>query len=275
MSDAKQPFILHTEYETFTPGSSPLIFNTLLPYRYEVNLRGEGMWFWVWVGLSMMLFGLIASSAGIYLFGVQPFIYEHYSQEISAQVVSCRIKTYAKSGDVPILTYTYRWENQEFTRSAGITGHKETCSDYLDQAISVRVLTIDPGQSRPTFAWARYFDAIMLAAFCVFILLDCVSLYGVYFLLRLLLAYWRAKRMYPRLQQATTILTGEILRVSGHMNTKPPEYVVKVNYTFETPQQRRLTGWVEVVREDLRDKLPPAGTPITILYADDNAYTIL
>ncbi len=53
-------------------------------------------------------------------------------------------------------------------------------------------------------------------------------------------------------------------------------YYIVVIYTFTTPDQRTITGEQIRIREDLRDKpLPPDGTPIRVLYADDNTHVML
>ncbi len=53
-------------------------------------------------------------------------------------------------------------------------------------------------------------------------------------------------------------------------------YYIVVTYTFTTPDQCLISAEQIRVRNDLRDKpLPPIGTPIRVLYTDENTHVML
>ncbi len=92
-------------------------------------------------------------------------------------------------------------------------------------------------------------------------------------------AFIRAIPKFVRLQRATTILEGQVISAKEagftfQMRVKNGHYVeveyefVADNRTFKHKQVKR--------REDLRtNPLPQPGTPIRVLYADENTYVML
>ena len=56
---------------------------------------------------------------------------------------------------------------------------------------------------------------------------------------------------------------------------RAPNYIF-VTYSFTSPNGNTLSGEQMRIRDDLRDKLlPPVGTPIRVLYADEDTYVML
>jgi hypothetical protein len=273
MSDAKNPFILHPEYENFIPGSSELKFNTLFPYGYEVKEASEGGWGCLLLIFLGLLAGVIASLVVIYITLIAPILFELVGEETTAQVVDCQVQP-RKSGAVPHITYTYTWNNRELSGASTLVGSTNAdCTPYLHQSLAIVVLPFAPTQSYPVIK-TPYYELERMSMLVGSLFLGGCAFYLLYRLLYAIFLDWRYKRIFPRLQQGI-LLEGEILKITGHIGYKPPVHFVTVTYGFETPSKNRLTGQAQVTREDLKNNLPPIGTPVTVLYADDHAHMMV
>jgi hypothetical protein len=277
MIDAKNSFILHHEYKHFTPGTSELVFDTLIPYENEV--KKEGGW-WAVIGLFLiLLLPFVMSLFFIYNTLIIPLLFERFSTETTGQVVDCRIAE-RKIGDVPIITYAYTWNNRAYRGSSDIVGAGTSdCSAYQNQTLTIIVLSVDPARSFPKIAQTPYFHSQESALLAGSLFLAFASLLFAFQFLQTVLIYRRVGRIFPRLKNGT-LLPGKILKVSGYrtkniIGYRPRVYVVTVTYEFETPSKRRLTGRAQAIRPELKDDFPPVGTPVSVLYADDHAHMML
>lgn len=93
-------------------------------------------------------------------------------------------------------------------------------------------------------------------------------------------AFLRACTQYPVLRKTKLILEGHIVAMKdskdGHIQGRiRGAYCVEVEYNFIVNEQV-LKGKQVHRREDLENKpLPPPGTPVRVLYADENTYVML
>jgi len=98
----------------------------------------------------------------------------------------------------------------------------------------------------------------------------------------------RMNKRYEQLVKTGVILNGTIANIrikeqrfsyrdkDFQMKEYRGTYYIVVTYTFKTPDQRMISGEQIRIREDLRDRpLPPIGTPIRVLYADDHTHVML
>jgi hypothetical protein len=75
------------------------------------------------------------------------------------------------------------------------------------------------------------------------------------------------------------LLRGTITAISGEDDEGT--YRVKLTYAFRTPTGRTLSVSPQFVRDDLAptseqpQKLPPVGTPVVVIYADDTTFHVL
>ncbi len=93
-------------------------------------------------------------------------------------------------------------------------------------------------------------------------------------------AFFQARTKYPLLKAATAILTGRIIAVKNSKKDNVHgrlrgDYCIEIQYEFIVNKQL-LTGKQLHRRNDLIGKqLPPPGTHVRILYADENTYVML
>jgi hypothetical protein len=265
MSDIKTKFTLHTEYQDFMPGVSHLDFKTLSPGCMTMGCLLPMTL--VSVGISFFLAYMI------YGFSVVPLFIHVFGQDVTGSMIDCRMSE-NKDGSMKVssYTYTYSWDNQEFKRvHANFNGEDGDCNQDLNQPISIRVLPFNPVASRPS-ADISGLSTMSLSVWGV----GVIMILGTFGLCLIHVRYVQARIIYPRLTQNGILLEGEITRISGDTPSKSNQYFVSVKYQFQSPTGRILKGRAHAHRQDLRGKdLPPVGTPVTILYADDSAHMML
>lgn len=95
-------------------------------------------------------------------------------------------------------------------------------------------------------------------------------------------------RVYQRLRLTRTVIDGELISLEwrgydysyrDRMFKKYTviDYVITASYQFVSPTTGNvITGRIQRERRDLqRVPLPPPGTPVRVLYADDEAHMML
>jgi hypothetical protein len=86
----------------------------------------------------------------------------------------------------------------------------------------------------------------------------------------------RARAKYARLRARGQVLMGEITHAQSKAVGRQKENVLLVDYHFVSPTGVTLSGRQRKYRLDLRSQFPPdPGTPIRILYADDETFVAL
>lgn len=86
----------------------------------------------------------------------------------------------------------------------------------------------------------------------------------------------RAKAKYARLRASGQVLMGEITHAQNKAVGRQKENVLLVDYRFVSPTGTTLSGRQRKYRLDLRSHFPPKpGTPIRVLYADDETFVAL
>jgi hypothetical protein len=91
-------------------------------------------------------------------------------------------------------------------------------------------------------------------------------------------AFLRARPKYERLTKSSAIVSGTIFSIMDSTKTgvgRTRNHYVEVEYRFSV-YERNFYGTQTKLRNDLSNKpLPPPGTPVRILYADENTYIML
>jgi hypothetical protein len=259
-------FTLHENYKDFKPSQTEISLETLVPYSAQGPI-GCLLPLLMFAGLMF-----ITCIATIYHETGVPLLFQHFSQETVAQVIVCQVSETKPNNYVLQLAYSYTWNSRPLVGQANLYGHNpEGCASYLNQTIAIRVLEPDPNQTRIA---AQMSPAILLTFIAV--VMGGFGAYGVYLFLYVIILRIRVRFSHPRLTRAGILLEGEILSVRGYSPNKTRDYVVLVKYGFETPRKKYLKGYVEAKRNDLSaTSLPPVGTPVAILYADDHAHMML
>lgn len=123
------------------------------------------------------------------------------------------------------------------------------------------------------------FSSMGAGFFVMLLLINLVLVSGYYALFHALRQRYTARRRFRRLQQTHRVITGEIVASDGVLHTGYGEssaYHLMVQYQFQSSSGTTLTGRQQRRREDLRGQsIPPPGTPVRVLYADDDAYVML
>jgi len=133
------------------------------------------------------------------------------------------------------------------------------------QELTVRYSPADP--SIATMAPGRVGGLLAITGFCV--LWDGT----VFVISALVLREVLERRKLARHGQR---LVGEILRSSGHRDSDG-DFMLSLGYGFRSPLTgTRMEGTNSQVRKDLEDgPLPPPGTPVHVLYLDDDVHMVL
>ncbi len=123
------------------------------------------------------------------------------------------------------------------------------------------------------------FSSMGAGFFVMLLLLSLVLASGYYALFHALRQRYVARRRFRRLRQTHRVITGEIIESDGALYTGYGEssaYHIMVRYQFQSPSGATLAGRQQRRREDLRGQpIPPSGTPVRVLYADDDVYVML
>lgn len=86
----------------------------------------------------------------------------------------------------------------------------------------------------------------------------------------------RARAKYARLRASGRVLMGEITHAQNKAVGRQKENALLVDYRFVSPTGATLSGRQRKYRLDLRSQFPPEpGTPIRVLYADDETFVAL
>ncbi|MBA3873181.1 MAG: hypothetical protein H0X30_28950 [Anaerolineae bacterium] len=152
-----------------------------------------------------------------------------------------------------------------------ITGKNRPCRKVGD-SIQVEYLRYDPDSSYEIIGFSS-----TLTDVCAFGFILIFFGYFVYSACRSIQAFLQARPKYARLKEKSLIIDGKISNVSkaGGLWQSRGGYYIEVCYEFWNDRQI-LRGIQIKRRDDLRSKpLPESGTPVRVLYADENTYVIL
>jgi hypothetical protein len=270
MMPVKTKFTLHSQYEDFK-------LNVL---RHELkNLdQSTSKDSIIFLSLKAIFAGfmLLAGVCTVYFLAIVPFLFQHFSHETTAQVIECEMIKTKQYGPVPSLTYTYIWNDQPFVDHNSIYGYgMPECDSYLNQTAAIRVLEPDPNQTRLIAAETSHPVREDIGMFIAGLSMGAFGAIGLYLFLYAIVQNMRAKHNFLRHTRSGVLLEGEIISIHGNRQVTTQAYIVTIVYGFEAHKQY-LTGRAEARRDDLyKAPLPPVGTPIAVLYADDHAHMML
>lgn len=144
-----------------------------------------------------------------------------------------------------------------------------------DRLLRIQYLPDDPTLSRvidPLYSGERWlWREALIGAACLLLIVIVVR-----WARREQAGVLAARARYARLRSSGRVLMGEIVSAQNRAVGRQRENVLLVDYRFTSPTGAVLHGRQRKYRLDLRSQFPPEpGTPIRILYADDDAYVAL
>jgi hypothetical protein len=260
MSTVKTKFTLHPEYENFVPGVTPLEFKGLacldsLAYRLLTLL----------MVLFLGGFGVVSGLIGADAYR-RDELFKNDSLVTAGQTTTCEMQPASNRMMYPSYSYTYDVKGtvyeDRFTPMAA-----QSCEDFQPgTTIQVRYLRIDPSVTRVVDL--QYPQE---SSYNIFLFGPLVAVIYIVILLGGQYGIARLHAVRKRLQSGYLLLEGEIVSIDFKGS-----YRVKVKYQFTSPLQKPMTGTTTAYRQDLKDAvLPPVGTPVAVLYADDQAHMVL
>lgn len=271
----KSKFFLIPRHKSFKLGKSTL----------EFPPPNEGEWSGCWLINLIILFGILLAIFAAVVFSISLIsgIWDFWRFETSgvntvAVVTQCQMQPQGENNYAPELNYIYTVNSLDYENSHTITGRALDCDDFpIGTTLEARYLLNNPSHSKitqteanPTLGYRIFFYSgfacfsVFMVAFVIWGLTDVIE-------------YIIARRNYPILLKKGVLLDGEIVKAEREIRGRYTKFhYVKITYEFETPDGRILTRSLSRRREDLKGKeLPAAGTPVTVLYADDFAVIVL
>jgi hypothetical protein len=257
MSDVKSKFTLYAEYKDFVPRKTPIVFKSLSPRLNSVS-QCLPMAFITFFILPLFLFWLIGS-IGMKL-TQDRFVRE--GNELTGIITSCAP---VKSTQNVRVYYSYTFSSVRFSDSQILNG---PCENY----VAGDSMKISPGGANQ-----------LIVPFMMICGIPLVLLF-LYQYVKTFIDFFYAWPNRSRLRTKGVLLEGEITSISDNkhkLRTRRPlerttTYRIFIEYQFETPRKKILTGYTEAHRQDLLyQPLPPVGTPVTVLYADDHTHLML
>lgn len=184
--------------------------------------------------------------------------------------------TQACSSTSDKFTYVYEVSDNDGNVQAysgkGSPGKNQTCPKVGDR-ILVEYLPSEPQTSRATSAGVSNSSYVGIMCLGLLFIMSCLFMEFTN-----VSAYLQARKRYKRFQNATTEIEGKVVAIYGREGISVHDaftYLIYADYEFEL-NNRRYQGQQIKHRGDLGGlTLPPVGTPVRVLYADDEAFVML
>jgi hypothetical protein len=258
-------FLLDPQYKAFT-SSQQLKFDTVTNMN-DLTCGCLVLLSFLYIPVSILLGWVLLQKV------VLDHIYASEGSEIDATVISCEEHYNRDQQQYPTITYFYRVG--ETVYQGDQTFDSSTSCDFFHPAtvISALYLPNDPQQSRiigfePSFG-TRMIDVL-------FIGVTLFVMWGSSVFTLAILKYPIDKRRFRRLWRNGILIDGEVVAAKKRITRREFGHYVVITYSFQTPNGRTLTRKQSHLRNDLRNTpLPTVGTPVSILYADDDAVVML
>ncbi len=254
-----------------SPSNEPFLFNKANQRMVEGTSRRIAS------SMGNLLFVSILLITAIIVYAVSAdqwnFITRLGREGHTTQAVVTNRYTTRSSGKNASTTYHIAFQ---FVATAGkaegqtISAEQTVSSDAYNRlapgtSIEVRFLPDDPHGVRLAGKFADDSGYLMFLIFAIIF----VAISG-------LLMLWQVRYMLRnrRLVQTGQLLKGQVVKCGGKRSKN--SYSINLAYTFQTPDGRWLKRTEKAGRNDLRaSMLPSAGTPVTVLYADDQTYRVM
>jgi hypothetical protein len=264
-------FYLDPDYENFVLGQTKLKFSTLFAMSiYEFVL---GMILSVTFIIPVAVWLSVSFAQEIHL------QYRYYTIGLNntVTVTDCKIDDWGNRGKAPRISYIYQVNSVDYKDDYQVPRTDINCEAFpIGQALKAKYLPQEPWLLRITEAsanatgWDTTFNYLLIVGMILFFG------FGVVYFVMTLINYFIAKLHHSHLSKNSTLLDGQIINAKSAIRDKPGYYYLDVTFTFQAPNGQNLKRKQSNKREDLRGKpLPEIGTPVRILYADDNAYVML
>ncbi len=241
-------FLLDPDNEPFALGTS-----------HRLPVGGQG---------CLLLFFSIFVLAGLFIAGAVVREWAHFAVlstsyvETQGEVLGREIES--DDGDTYYVTYGFVADDKRRTVKESV-GKATYHSVSVGQSLTVRYARRDPDIA--TIEPGRLGELLAITGFCL-------VWNGIVFLFARPLVREILRRR--RLSREGQRIAGEVISCSGHRDSDG-DFVLDLRFGFRSPQ----TGvWVEgkdsQLRKDLEgEPLPSSGTPVHVLYLDDEDYLVL
>lgn len=251
-------FLLDPAYAQYEPGKSELKRSTVLNLQFA--------------GRSLKALGLLLVTAlflWIYVNGaIRENLFQRYGQSTAATITNCVPDT-GRSSSRAVVDFVYTVPGGQ--TYPGHTRLTRMCQDYpAGDMLHVIYVSIDPRQVRITE------DDIIRQQLTSGLCTLPITLVALVIIARCCLTLYHSASgefIYRRLRHKSVVLDGELIAVTKAASRW--RYSITLEYRFMTPRKRLLGGIMTVRRNDFRRNRPFVGTPVRVLYADDNAYVML
>lgn len=182
--------------------------------------------------------------------------------EVRAQVTDGVASTRRGSTTYNV-TYEFRAnDRQTYTRTQQVSGdHYDRL--FIGDSVVVSYLERDPNINMLS---GRDLDHQTNYPFILAVVLTIGTLI-------IVVLIWR-DRNNVRLSKQGQIIDGQLTKIQG-FNGGRGAYNVKMEYLFRTPEGNTITGKASQNRPDLRNRLPPVGLPMKVVYVSDRQYRAL
>lgn len=198
-------------------------------------------------------------------------------REVLVTVVSCERVSGVRSSSTQT-TYTYTVDGHTFEGSNIIAILGARCEEYpAGTTFEALYLPSNPAESRVIQANVSHAAWYMIMVDALLALTGLVCAYVSLAMIWLLISGVRGLFHYHTLKRKNIVIDGELIEVKEEkVGRNKTEHNLNVTYRFQTPDGRILTRKQSKIRNDLRSaKPPPIGSPVSVLYADDNAFVML
>jgi hypothetical protein len=261
---SKHTFYLDPQYVNFIPRKSRLKYSTV----------GKGYLFVAEMFALSLFFGLMTALPILVVYtGIRDFWqFNIKGVEALATVGNCEIDGYGTKYERLRLTYSYSVANIVYDARASIPTKYTHCEQFLTgNQVTIQYYSHNPEHSRiqEPILWLKAISIAFILIIFMAITLLCIGAIFVEF---------QARHHYLLLRREGVLLDGEVVTAEYEKGSsgRSSNYILKITAEFETPDERLLTRVFEGKIENFISRvLPQPGTPVKLLYANDNTVIML
>ncbi len=269
-------FTLDPQYERYQAGLSKFKFSTIFDAEGDVPLsRSIGMTIFMVLCISFITIVLL-------WYGSSEIDFAKESMATVASVISCKDRLGGLYGSAVNIRYRFEGIDKNGQRSTYLRhslvkdedlrckqlppGTRFSVQYIPGKPASVRIDDPTVDQRSDSAGTANFLIVGFLGFSYLMIISHIVGFSG---------QYRRAKPKFPRLQASTIILSGEMTSCKPDIRYRSGHHII-VEYQVQSPSGATLAGRQKRHRQDLHGQpIPPPGTPVRVLYADDDVYVML
>jgi hypothetical protein len=265
----KNIFYLDTDYTNFIPRKTRLKYSTV----------GKG---YLFVAAMLALVVLMGCGTAAFIYIAYIGVRDYYQFNIKgvealATVGNCEIEGYSTKYERLELSYSYTVANVVYDVRDSIPAKYANCGQFLTgNQVSIQYYTHNPARSRikEQVQWSHVIFGSPIILLCAIPLFSIIVLLGA----GSIVIEFQARYQYRLLRRQGILLYGEVVTAEYEKNQSGSRnyYILKIRTEFETPDGRILKRVFEGKTENFISRvLPQPGTPVKLLYANDNTVIML